>query len=581
MPLTNYTFQQLIDFTRTSSGTFVGSNGLIQTTPQSRNLLTFTQEFDNAGWTKNNATITANSTVAPDGTSTADKLNETATTGFHNAGQAGTVASSTVYTVSVYAKAAERGWLALDPVNPSVANHITYFDLVNGVVGTNAAGNTAAITSVGNGWYRCSVTRTTTGSQTSIRMEATTATANNTASYAGVAGSGIFLWGAQLEQASTASDYTRNVGGLFPPRFDYDPVTLAPRGILIEEQRVNLLVRSEQFDNAAWGLVQATVSANTAISPDGASNADKLVENTASSVQHFIYASTSKAASSITYSATVFCKAAERSRIRIWLHDSAGNGPDADANLSAGTIGAAVNRGAGWTSVSSSITNVGNGWYRCTVIGTSNSATSLELRLTLLDNSGSVSYTGDGTSGLFLYGAQLEAGAFATSYIPTVASQVTRTADQASIVAPMFAPWYNESAGTLVFEGTSLTTSGFTWPAIASSGSAANAFGTYRSAAFVAGFIASSSVTQMEITSSPVVANVPYKLGIAAQANNGNFSFNGNIGTADTAITMPVVNRLSLGVNSAGNAEFLNGHIRRVTYYPTRLSDLQLQALTA
>jgi hypothetical protein len=145
----------------------------------------------------------------------------------------------------------------------------------------------------------------------------------------------------------------------------------------------------------------------------------------------------------------------------------------------------------------------------------------------------------------------------------------------------MFAPWYNESAGTLVFEGTSLTTSGFTWPAIASSGSAANAFGTYRSAAFVAGFIATSGTTQMEITSSPVVANVPYKLGIAAQANNGNFSFNGNIGTNDPAITMPVVNRLSMGANSAGNAEFLNGHIRRITYYPVRLSDLQLQALTA
>jgi hypothetical protein len=132
-----------------------------------------------------------------------------------------------------------------------------------------------------------------------------------------------------------------------------------------------------------------------------------------------------------------------------------------------------------------------------------------------------------------------------------------------------------------VFEGSVLGASGFSWPVLASAGSAANAVGNYRSASFVAGFIATSGVTQMEITSSPVVANVPYKMAIAAQANNGNFSFNGNIGTNDTAITMPAVNRLSLGVNAAGNAEFLNGHIRRVTYYPTRLSDLQLQALTA
>jgi hypothetical protein len=158
---------------------------------------------------------------------------------------------------------------------------------------------------------------------------------------------------------------------------------------------------------------------------------------------------------------------------------------------------------------------------------------------------------------------------------------VTRTADQASIVAPMFAPWYNQSAGTFVFEGSVLGASGFSWPLNASAGSAANTVSMYRSAAFVAGFIANTSVTQLEITSSPVVANVPYKIAIAAQANNGNFSFNGSIDTNDTTITMPTVSRLSLGANAAGSAEFLNGHIRRVTYYPVRLSDLQLQALTA
>jgi hypothetical protein len=80
MPLVSQTFDQLLDFTRTTSGTFVGSNGLVQTTPASVNLFTQTQQFDNAAWTKNATTATANTTVAPDGTSTADTLTATATT---------------------------------------------------------------------------------------------------------------------------------------------------------------------------------------------------------------------------------------------------------------------------------------------------------------------------------------------------------------------------------------------------------------------------------------------------------------------------------------------------------------------
>jgi len=563
--MTAYSFSQLIDFTRTTSGTFVGSNGLIQTTPQSRNLLTWTQEFDNAAWIKSDATITANSTTAPDGTATADKLVEGATTNRKFIRQAATNG-----VVSVYAKKGERDFVTIGSSNGVGLWAVSQFNLNTGTyVGSYQAGTQPlptnnVITPVGNGWYRVSCLTA------SSLLPAVIMVSNGGdpifEGYTGNGTSGIFIWGAQLD-ASVLTDYTRNVGGLFPPRFDYDPVTLAPRGILIEEQRTNLLLWSEQFDNAAWTKQNnLTVTPNTTVAPDGATTADTITNGTGQNSSG-IY-QTPTLTNAVVYTISYYVRAGTTSTAVLGAF--AGSFLSATARVISGpgsVSGTAIITLSGlssteWTRVSYTITGTGvvtSPYLYPETIGVA---------------------TG---KSVIVWGAQLEAGAFATSYIQTLGNPggVTRAPDQASIVAPMFAPWYNESAGTLVFEGTSLTTSGFTWPAIASSGSAANAFGTYRSAAFVAGFIATSGTTQMEITSSPVVANVPYKLGIAAQANNGNFSFNGNIGTNDPAITMPVVNRLSMGANSAGNAEFLNGHIRRITYYPVRLSDLQLQALTA
>ena len=367
------------------------------------------------------------------------------------------------------------------------------------------------------------------------------------------------------------------------PRFDYDPVTRAPRGLLVEEQRTNLLLRSEEFDNASWGKSNATVTANAATSPDGTVDADKLVENTASA-QHFTFQSATKAASAITYTATVYLKASERSRVRIFLHDGAGNGPDADANLSLGTIGSAVNRGTGWTGVSSAISDAGSGWYRCTVVGTSNTATSVELRLTLLDGSGNASYTGDGTSGIFIWGAQLEAGAFATSYIPTVASQVTRSADVAAINAPNFASWFNANEGTLVSEFSCFATATPTRPvAEINDGTVNNRYlfgvnpgSTARFLTFIGG---SAVVTTLDYTA-PAVGAVAKWAG-AYRAGNYGASLNAAAALTSTYGSVPTgLNALLIG-SIAASGGFLNGHIRSIRYYPTRLSNAQLQALTA
>lgn len=165
-----------------------------------RNLLVYTEQLDNAGWSKTNTTVVADAIAAPDGTITADKLVEGAVSGFHAADQSRSVLGLTE-TFSVYLKAAERAWACLQ-----LGIATAYFNLATGVVGSTAGGASAAVSDAGNGWYRCSITVVRSGSgSTSI----ITATANNTASYAGDGTSGIYMWGGQLEVAAAATAYQR------------------------------------------------------------------------------------------------------------------------------------------------------------------------------------------------------------------------------------------------------------------------------------------------------------------------------------------------------------------------------------
>jgi hypothetical protein len=250
------TFNQFINFTRTSAATFVGSNGLIQTTPASVNLLTFTQEFDNAVWGKTRATVTANAIAAPDGTLTADKLvDDTSASTTHPLDRSATIALSTTYTFSVYLKGAGRNFARILLGDSAGGNaawvgvNLTTGATSTGTNGTGWAVGSASATSVGDDWWRVAITSTSAASTTGA-MLIYGGSSTTSVVYTGDGTSGIFLWGAQLELGSTATTYTRNFGGLFPPRFDYDPVTLAPKGILIEEQRTNLFLQSETFDNA-------------------------------------------------------------------------------------------------------------------------------------------------------------------------------------------------------------------------------------------------------------------------------------------------------------------------------------------
>ncbi len=411
-----------MDVVRATTATRVNSAGLIEVVP--RNLYQSSNDFTNFNWSKVNSTITTNQ-VGYDGTNNASLLVENSTTNAHRIQQTPSLSGQT--TISVYAKANTRNWLYLRGVQAG-SQVVGWFNLSNGTLGTIQTNGTGSITSVGDGWYRCSLTvaNFATGFETYIGIS----NANTVDSYLGN-GSSIFIQNAQVESFPTATEYFPTTTRLNIPRIDYTNGSCP--SLLVEPQRTNVVNYSEEFNNAYWNKLETTVTENTTNSPSGILNADSLIEST-SNGRHMIY----KAFTSVigtSYTLSVFCKQNTRRYANINLKTTTTASPRFSAlfDLQTGTNVSTSSVGSP-TGTSFSIVPYANGWYKISI--TMNAAsTSTELEISASNTStptlseGSPSYLGDGTSGIYLWGAQLEVGAYPTSYIPTVASSVTRNAD--------------------------------------------------------------------------------------------------------------------------------------------------------
>jgi hypothetical protein len=353
-------------------------------------------------------------------------------------------------------------------------------------------------------------------------------------------------------------------------------------GLLVEEQRTNLFVRSDDFGNASWVTVRAAITSNTIVAPNGTLTGDKLIASTDVNTSHFIRQEVA-VTSGTTYTQTVYAKAAEYTQILM------GFGADASTFVDGAVVFTLTGNGtAGIPSASitsSSITPVGNGWYRCQVSSTATATATSVFRIQ--NATGNTNgFTGDGYSGIFIWGAQLEAGAFATSYIPTVASQVTRSADVPSMTGANFSSWYRQDEGTIYAEYSRNATSqsGSSLYAVAiNDNSTSNMISLSNNFAGVNDRyqVVSAGVAQATIIVGTATTSFVKKAG-AYSTNSFQLAKNGLSGTEDTAGTIPVVDRLGIGCFLGGGLgqEFLNGTIKKIAFYPKRLTNAQLQSLT-
>jgi hypothetical protein len=278
--------------------------------------------------------------------------------------------------------------------------------------------------------------------------------------------------------------------------------------------------------------------------------------------------------SGVNYVWSVFFKAGEYTFAQLRFNNAAFSGAEyATFNLSNGTISQSTGSGH-------SITAVGNGWYRCVIIGAATATTNAVPAITLATSGTggrNPTITGDGTSGIFAFGAQLEAGAFATSYIPTIASTVTRSADVATITGSLFSQWYNQPEGAFIVD--------FDTPQDAAKFVFSVSDGTNNNRVQVLpwssrqGQIVTGGVDQALFDNGTITLNTPTKIALTYKANDAALSLGGATPATDTSCTIPTIDRLLFG-NATSGTDQTGGHIRSIRYVPVRAADFQLQALT-
>jgi hypothetical protein len=363
------------------------------------------------------------------------------------------------------------------------------------------------------------------------------------------------------------------------PRFDFDPVTGESLGLLVEEQRTNLLLRSEEFNISPWGGIttgsSASISVDSTTSPNGTITADTFVPNLGTTItgngnfhnlRQFI-----SVANGTTYTLSVYVKSAGYNILRFGIssqNNLVNNYSDTTVNLQ--TVSVTQTLGSG------TITPVGNGWYRITSTGITSSENAYAV-FVIADGG-----TADGTSGIYIWGAQLEQGSFPTSYIPTTTSTVTRTADNASITGSNFSDFYNPSEGTIytVFRK-SLGTQTNQYPFAISDNTVDNRFTLFTSGSSTLNFRLSSSGSSFNPSTLSFTAGEPIKASIASAVgtNQSIASSTGVLSTPGSPTSMPLVDRMYVGGAHSG-LEKLNGTISQLIYYPSRLPNDQLITLT-
>lgn len=588
-------FDPRITFTRASTATYYDGKTF---STGDENLLTYSNDFTQSVWDKTNTIITANSVIGPDGvTQNGSTLSEGTVNSTHkivqSAGRTG------MLTFSCYAKAATRNWLRLT-VGDSNDSINAWFNLSTQTVYTTTNGTgvltSATMVDAGNGWWRCVLIGNPSTSVLTVKEAIIgPADAAGTITYQGT-DNYLYIYGSQLESRDVVTPYVETTSTPVSvsfmrlvtannniPRIDYNPVTHECKGLLIEEARTNIVTYSQKFDQ--WVLLSLTLKNNLQIAPDGTLTAAKIIETTGGGGKQ-IYQGTGfySGVSGTTYTFSIYAKADTRRYLTINSNNALFGSQDyAIYDLVEGKITQVGSSGT------SSIVNCGNGWYRCirSVPCTSTGAFAVYFGMSLLPTAGRApAYTGDGVSGLYIWGAQVETGEFATNYIPTNGSQGTRAEDSAIISGNDFSSWFSNTEGTICVDWyMERAISGNRGPFWFNDGNTFRGIGMYH---YSDSTIGVQYRTATSAAATPVHGGISYPSlirgiltytpDLIARSING-----GGVAEADaTAVDTFIPNQVRLGYYyaSGNNLGSLTGYIKKFQYYPKRLSNESIKSLS-
>lgn len=521
----------------------------------------FFQQSDNLAsswWTTSNGSATANATVGPTGVANAVLLTEDTSSLAHQMASAFAQTANLTYVISVYAKANSAGrYLTITGGGISGAGEWPVWDLFGGTAaqtGATTIVKSVSIASAGNGWYRCSARVVPTNASAFVFALANSTVAGTSPSYAGNGTSGLYLWGAQLNEGGVALPYTATTTAAI--------TQCAPLGLLVEEARTNQLLNSSDYTNASWAKTNVVAAVSAVLSPDG--TAAQSLTATAAVATNMIV-NTPLVASGTSYTYSVYMRAGTGNTV--------GNAVLLRNNTTAtNLLGVTIDLGTGVLTYTvgatgATSTYVGNGWWRIT-LSVSAGITATDGLITYIGWTGGTAAAGDF---IYAWGAQLEAGAFPTSYIPTAAAAVTRNADNATITP---GAWYNQPSGTIVAVADTNNTAGIGGLWNSNTGSAPGNFVSGGNVSFGLSSVFSTGIT------SALSKGVQFKTAYSYIVSNHNACTNGSAVVNNTNATV-IATPVGIGIGSSGgSSNFLNGHIKSLAYYNTALSNAQLQSLT-
>ena len=535
------------------------------------NLSTYSENLTNAAWNATNASTVSSSEFTPDNNRNSVKLVANVGNALHSLFN-GSVAmvSGNAYTFSVIAKASGLQYLQLSYSSAAhPTNQHANFDLINGVITANVSG-VASMKYLSNGWYECSFTEVSnnTNSSNCLVILVDTPTATRGASFVGNGIDGILIYKAQTTQSSYLLPYVQTFDVAVTKAFTANP-RYEEKGLLVEGISTNLSIRSQDISNSSWLPAGITKAGNSALAPDDSFSAGRITEDS-SNAAHLLLSPSFSAVAGRTYSFTVFIKKQSSRNVTIGFQNTFGGSSASFFNLSTGV----TNVASGAQVISAKQVEIANGWIRCEIQAIAEATSTSRGILYMTNESNVVSYQGDGQSTLLVWGCQVEELPFATSYIHTEGSTVTRAAD---VITSPIATINNElsissKASSLGLQASAvaildLATDANNFVRLSVSATGTDRFDIRNFGVLILGATGTSDLTgnnvRQTLTASRLIA-----LGYS----------NGAVSVTDTSISVPAVTSVSIGRALQGGAIFY-GNISNIEIYDLSLTANEVKKL--